>query len=138
MRGRAAPLSLHEYHTRIAASYAADWLQQVPWFNETLRVGFALYDSGRFGEALAAFEELQQIAAREEDEAGLATALLWQGHMLDLLDQRGDALNRYQQVADMNLDGGTRHEAYDMEYAYSAYAAERLQVPFEHIENSLP
>lgn len=69
------------------------------------------------------------------DRSREALALIWQGHMLDLLERREEARERYRRVAEMNLDDGVMHSQYGLTYAYSPYAAERLEVPFQRIEN---
>jgi hypothetical protein len=37
----------------------------------------------------------------------------------------------------MDLHDGARYAEYDLAYYHSAYAAERLQEPFERIENTM-
>ncbi len=38
----------------------------------------------------------------------------------------------------MNPEGGMRHDQYGMSYQYVPYAAERLQTPFQRLENTGP
>jgi pimeloyl-ACP methyl ester carboxylesterase len=123
---------------QIMASFTPGWLEQLQWPFELSRVGFALYDTKRYRESFDAFVRLERVAERDESKTDRAMALIWQGHTLDLLDRREDALGCYQQVVDMDLQDGTSHSQYDMAYDYSAYAAERLEAPFERVENSLP
>ena len=123
---------------QIMARYADEWLEQVAWPDELSRVGFALYDDRRFEDALVAFSKLEQLAVDELSKPTAAMALIWQGHILDIMNQRNEALARYKQVAAMNLGDGTKHDQYGMEYVFTAYADERMQTPFVYIENLLP
>ena len=58
--------------------------------------------------------------------------------MLDLLARRDEAVARYQRVVDMDLDGGMRHDQYGLAFSYTPYAQERIEAPFERVENALP
>jgi proline iminopeptidase len=117
----------------IAARYSAEWLAGLNGRTGFLRTGFALYDVERYADALAVFERMEQ--ALGDNPESKALALIWQGHMLDLLGKRSDALARYRRVADMNLAGTWMHGQYGMKYELSPYARERLRTPFRRIEN---
>lgn len=123
---------------RIVAAYSDDWTAQMPWFNELSRVGFALYDTSQYEAALETFKALEGVCRQDENSTGLATALIWQGHMLDLLERRDEAVGRYQKAIELALEGGTQHDQYDMVYDYSAYAEERRREAFSRIENTMP
>jgi hypothetical protein len=120
------------------ARYTDEWLEQISWPDELSRVGFALYDDRRFDDALVAFSNLEQLATDEPSKTTAAMALIWQGHILDLMNRRNEAVARYKQVAAMSLGDGTKHDQYGMAYVFSAYAEERMQTPFAYIENLLP
>jgi proline iminopeptidase len=122
----------------IAEAYGAGWLEKIDHSGDFLRLGFALYDLERYEAALAAFCRMEDRARSEGDRARSAMALIWQGHMLDLLGRREEALALYQRVVDMKLEDGVQHSQYDLTYAFSPYAAERLRSPFRRIENRLP
>jgi len=122
----------------IAEAYSVAWLEVLPWTDELRRIGFALYDMERYEEALAAFQRLEEVAGTAGDDSDRATALLWQGHVLDLLVRRDEAVARYQRVVDMDLDGGMRHDQYGLSFSYTPYAQERIEAPFERVENALP
>jgi len=62
-------------------------------------------------------------------------ALIWQGHMLDLLGRRDEAIAVYKRVVDMNISIRCRHSQYGMIYSPSTYAAKRIKEPFQRIEN---
>ena len=123
---------------QIMARYTDEWLEQISWPDELSRVGFALYDDRRFDDALVAFSKLEQLAIDEPSQTTGAMALIWQGHILDIMNQRNEAVARYKQVAAMNLGDGKKHDQYGMAYDFSAYAEERMQTPFAYIENLLP
>lgn len=122
----------------IVGAYTASWLEELEGPVDLLRVGFALYDDEYYEEALHAFVKMEEVAQAVGDQSRHAAAIIWQGQMLDLLGRREEAIARYQQVVDMNPEGGTRHDQYGLSYEYGPYAAERLQVPFRRVENTWP
>ena len=67
-----------------------------------------------------------------------ALSLIWQRYMLDLLGKRDQAVFRYRQAKEMNIDKWWMHAQYGMEYRLSSYAGERLKTPFTRKENSNP
>jgi tetratricopeptide (TPR) repeat protein len=99
-------------------------------------LGFALYDEERYEEALRAFVRLEEVSGESGDQNRQVVAIIWQGQMLDLLGRRDEAIARYQHVVDMNPEGGMRHDQYGLAYDYGPYAAERLQSPFQRVENT--
>jgi len=117
----------------IAARYNEGWLYQITAPTTLLKVGFALYDAKRYDEALTVFKKMRGAAHGNEHVE--ATALIWQGHMLDLLSRRNEAVAIYQQVAEMGLTSGIIHAQYRMDYSFSSYARERIDTPFTRIEN---
>ena len=64
-------------------------------------------------------------------------ALIWQGHMLDLLGKREQAISKYEQVANMNITEQWSHSQFGLRYKVSPYAQERIQKPFQRLENYL-
>jgi hypothetical protein len=58
--------------------------------------------------------------------------------MLDLLGRREEAVARYQRVVEMGVDSGAQHSQYGLAFAYVPYATERLEKPFERVENKEP
>ncbi len=121
---------------QIVAAYTSSWLEELGQPAELLRVGFALYDAERYEEALRAFVRLEEVSRDSGDQNRQVVAIIWQGQMLDLLGRRDEAIARYQHVVDMNPEGGMRHDQYGLSYEYGPYAAERLQTPFQRIENT--
>ncbi|HOW86338.1 MAG TPA: alpha/beta fold hydrolase [Candidatus Aminicenantes bacterium] len=117
----------------LAGRYLPEWLDSLSDFQNFLRTGFALYDVGRYAEALAVFERLEAKLGGEPPLKGLG--LIWQGHMLDLLGRRPEALGRYRKAADLGLAMTWSHSQYRLKYEISPYAGERLKTPFQRIEN---
>ncbi|NIN11720.1 MAG: alpha/beta fold hydrolase [Gemmatimonadales bacterium] len=123
---------------RLAEVYSRDKLDHsAPWF-ELTRIGFALYDVANHEEALHVFSVLERAAATRGDRGSIALGLIWQGHMLDLLGRREEALARYQRVLDLGYDGWMRHDQYGLRIVYLPHAAERLETPFRRVENTWP
>jgi hypothetical protein len=60
---------------------------------------------------------------------------IWQGHVLDLLGRREEAVAAYRKVVEMNVKEVQRHDQYGLAYSPSEYAAERIASPFVPIEN---
>jgi proline iminopeptidase len=122
---------------KLAKSYSREWLTRFKSSNSFLQVGFALYDVGNYGEALIVFERMRDFARKQPNRGDEAMALIWQGHMLDLMGKRADAAERYKKAADMNITGSYQHDQFGLRYSLSPYAAERIKEPFHRIENRL-
>ncbi|MEW6746271.1 MAG: alpha/beta fold hydrolase [Planctomycetota bacterium] len=120
----------------LAGQYEAAWLEEIADPRVLLRLGFALYDTKRYQDGLDAFERMSRVTRPGSVLAGVA--LVWQGHMLDLLERREEAKARYQAAVAMNVNAPQRHDQYGLAYAPSRYAATRLESAFERIENRLP
>ncbi|MFO7734016.1 MAG: alpha/beta fold hydrolase [Candidatus Aminicenantes bacterium] len=118
----------------LAAKYSPEWLEALPHWRQFLRTGFALYDVERYAEALAVFEHLEARAGGDPKIKVLG--LVWQGHMLDLLGKRPEAVERYRQAAAMDISDSWTHSQYGLKYELSPYARERLATPFQRIENN--
>jgi tetratricopeptide (TPR) repeat protein len=123
---------------KIVEAFGSSWQDQIGEPDDLLRLGFALYDTHGYDEAVQVFRKLEEIAFAQGDQGEAAMALIWQGQMLDLLGRRDAAVSCYQRVVDMRSSDGVRHDQYGLSYQYSAYAAERLRTPFQRIENQLP
>lgn len=118
----------------IASKYDKAWLSRINDPGTWLKIGFALYDAKHYEDALAAFKKMEEKAG--DDPRGRMMALIWQGHMLDLLDKREEAIARYRQIAEMGMDDfEQRHDQYRLAYTPSPYARERMTKPFTRLEN---
>jgi len=122
----------------LAAKYERGWLGELDDAISLLRTGFALYDVEQYEEARIVFERMESLAVEAGDRSREAVALIWQGHMLDLLDRRNEAIDAYRRAADMDLDASQGHDQYGLRYSLSPYARERMETPFERIVNSDP
>ena len=123
----------------LANAYRRNLLDEVSRTASIMRIGFALYDTERYEEALYVFSVLESAA--EGDDQGFvhpSLALIWQGHMLDLLGRREEALTRYQRVLDLGYDDWMRHDQYVLRIDYLPHAAQRLETPFQRVENTWP
>ncbi len=118
---------------KLASAYSPKWLDQIDDAWLLLKAGFALYDARRYEEALALFEKMAERAGG--DPRGQAVALIWQGHMLDLLDRRDEAIARYRKAAGLDVPSGQRHDQYGLVYYPSTYAKQRMDSPFVRVEN---
>jgi tetratricopeptide (TPR) repeat protein len=105
---------------KIAGKYSIEWLPRLSDADALLRLGFALYDVKRYSDALKVFGRMQEVG-----DPGLA--LVWQGHMLDLLGQRTEAVAAYQKALAAGVKA--RHDQYGL-VLNKAYVEERLRSPF--------
>jgi proline iminopeptidase len=121
---------------KLAEKYSREWLEMFEELRSYMRTGFALYDVENYEEALFVFERMQWVAVEKKEKTYEAVALIWQGHMLDLLGRREEAVSRYGQAAEMNLEDTWMHGQYGLKYEISPYAKERMAEPFLRIDNS--
>ncbi len=117
----------------IAARYSKGWLYQITAPSTLLKIGFALYDAGRYDEALTVFEKMQRASYGNQHVE--AIALVWQGHVLDLLSRRSEAVATYRRVADMGLTSSIHLAQYGLDISLSSYAREKMSTPFTRVEN---
>lgn len=122
----------HESYEKITSLYSREWLNQLKSERALLQLGYALYDSKRYEEALDAFKKAEEVTP--EDSRWLVITLIWQGHMLDLLRRREEAVSLYQRVVDMNDNSRWQQSQFGLEFRPSPYAQERLKEPFKRIE----
>lgn len=118
----------------LAVRYSPEWLETFDGPRYFMRIGFALYDVERYAEALSVFERLETRFG--DDPKMKAFGLIWQGHMLDLLGRRPEALARYKRAAALNVSDSWMHSQYGLKYELSPYAGERLKTPFKRVENN--
>ena len=125
----------YESNRRLVKEYSREWLKKFILPSDFSKTGYALYDFKNYEEALLVFRRLYEFALEREDKIYSVMALIWQGHMLDLLGRRDEAIAVYKKVVDMNISGQWRHSQYGMIYSPSTYAAKRMKEPFQRIEN---
>jgi len=118
----------------LAGKYAPEWLEKFDSSRYWLRVGFALYDVERYADALKLYERMESRFGT--DLKWKAFSLIWQGHMLDLLGRRPEAVKCYRKAAELKVAAAWSHGQYGLKYELSPYAAERLKTPFKRIENN--
>lgn len=119
----------------LAAAYNREQLSRYNSPRDILRLGFALYDEERYEEALFIFHRMEAVSIAAGSRGQEALALVWQGHMLDLLGRRDEARSCYEKVVQMNLTDSCMHGQYGLQFQLSPYARERLETPFQRIEN---
>jgi len=90
-----------------------------------LPLAWALYDGRHYAEALDAFARLQ--TAPENDWKFMS--FVWQGHMLDLLGRRKEAIEKYQAALAVPGTPQIPHDQYKMKID-KAWVEERLKTPF--------
>ena len=84
-----------------------------------------LYDSRHYEESLEVMTQLQQSGP----DWGFA-ATVWQGHLLDLLGRRTEAIARYQAALKMPGEHNMQHNQYNL-VIDNAWVEQRLKTPFE-------
>ncbi len=119
-------------YQKISSLYSKEWLSQLNHYQPLLQLGYALYDDTRYQEALEIFKKAKE--ATPEGSGWLVLALIWQGHMLDLLGRRSEAVSVYHRVVDMNDNSEWQQDQFGLKFRPSAYAQERIKKPFERIE----
>ena len=93
------------------------------WF----KLGLTLYDGRFYPESLEAFRQAHMQS--EDDSLDAFGALVWQGHIMDLLGRRNDALLFYRRALDMDAGGQMLHDQYGLTVD-RAWVKKRLQTPF--------
>lgn len=90
------------------------------------KLALLLYDGRYYQEALDLITQLQQL----EKSDWRFMALVWQGHLLDLLGRRAEAVGRYEEALKMEGSPNMRHDQYNMTIN-KQWVEERLKTPFE-------
>ncbi len=95
------PLLIFEKTKGIEIKYADFWF----------KLGLVLFDSGYYRESLASFETVTSIG-----KSGLNAfaAMVWQGHLNDLLGNRELALERYREALKLDTGSSMQHGQYHM------------------------
>jgi len=93
------------------------------------KLGLTLYDGEYYEEALVAF---QKVVEFEPESIWGFTAHVWQGHLLDLMNRRDEAIEQYQMAQGMGDVGAMRHDQYGL-VINQKWVEKRLQTPFQRV-----
>jgi len=93
------------------------------WF----KLGLTLYDGEFYDEAFEAFKRTQELSS---EVIYLFVAMVWQGHVLDLLGKRDKALEYYQEAKQMHIGQTIQHDQYGL-IINEKWVEERLRSPFQ-------
>jgi tetratricopeptide (TPR) repeat protein len=88
-----------------------------------VKLALLLYDGKYYQESLDLMTQLEKSDWR-------FAALVWQGHLLDLLGRRDEAVARYQEALKVPGSPNMQHAQYNMRIN-RAWVDERLKTPFE-------
>jgi hypothetical protein len=92
------------------------------------RLGLLLYDGAIYDRALTAFE-MAAPEAKSGPKVRYFWATAWQGMLLDLMGRRAEAVARYREALDSDVDGNFRHSQYGLVIS-RAWIQERLREPY--------
>ncbi len=93
------------------------------WF----KLGLTLYDGEYYKEALEAFRGVE--TQEQDDPLRAFAAIVWQGHLLDLLGQRDKALKCYNESLKKSVKREMRHDQYGIRLN-KEWVQKRLKEPF--------
>lgn len=96
-----------------------------PWF----RLGLCLYDERHYKEALQAFQNDFDLSSKTTSPY-LFVTLVWQGHLLDLMNRRNEALTCYKQALQMKPASWVRHDQWGMKIG-RRWIEKRIESPFQ-------
>lgn len=96
-----------------------------PWF----RLGLCLYDERHYEEALQAFQNDFDLSSKTTSPY-LFVTLVWQGHLLDLMNRRNEALTCYKQALQMKPASWVRHDQWGMKID-RRWIEKRIESPFQ-------
>jgi len=95
--------------------------------NSWFKLGITLYDGKYYEQALTAFRKVQSQA--QDDPSRACAALVWQGHLLDLLERRDEALHCYNEALGKSANLNMRHDQYGIKLDRE-WVQKRLEEPF--------
>jgi len=96
-----------------------------PWFS----LGLHLYDESHYKEALKAFQNDFRMNSKASSPYLFAT-LVWQGHLLDLMNRRKEAITCYKQALQMKPASWVRHDQWGMKID-RRWIEKRIESPFQ-------
>ncbi|MCY3020953.1 MAG: alpha/beta fold hydrolase [Planctomycetota bacterium] len=92
------------------------------------KLGVTLYDGKNYDEALEALRRAEKSSG--SDVFRSFVALVWQGHILDLLGRREEALDRYKTASNLRMQGAMRCDQYGIVIDQN-WVKERIEKPFQ-------
>lgn len=95
------------------------------------KLGMCLYDGEHYEESLQILRKCTDLS-RSQKSNSLYYHLTWQGHVLDLLNRREEALSCYQEALEHCGSGGVRHDQYGMRTDRS-WIEKRIKSPFQRL-----
>jgi len=116
---------------KVAAAYERGQMEALDDSWLLFVTGLALYEAGDYEEALRIFARMDRM-----EPGGDVWGAIWEGHMLDLLHRREEALAAYRRVVAMEVDSVFTMDQYGLEFRPREYAMERIETPFVRIENT--
>jgi tetratricopeptide (TPR) repeat protein len=93
------------------------------WF----KLGLTLYDGKFYDEAFESFRRTKEL---NSDLIHTFAAMVWQGHVLDLLGKRDEALKYYRKAKEMRIEVTIQHDQYGL-IINDKWVKERLKTPFQ-------
>ncbi len=97
--------------------------------DDWLKLGLALYDGKYYQEGLEAFKQAGSLFQDDPLHLNLVAALVWQGHILDLLGHRAQAQALYGQALEKDHGGEMSHDQYGFSID-RRWIEQRLETPF--------
>jgi beta-lactamase regulating signal transducer with metallopeptidase domain/tetratricopeptide (TPR) repeat protein len=95
------------------------------------KLGLNLYDGRYYAEALEAFRRIVEVSEKKSGQEFVSfVALVWQGHLLDILDKREEALKCYQKALKIDADFVMRHDQWGM-VIDREWVEKRIKKPFQ-------
>lgn len=94
-----------------------------------MKLGMTLYDGKFYEEAIRSFKQLEESLSDQQRFVGLA----WQGQLLDLLQRRPEALEKYRAALALKVSPSVAHSQYGITLDRQWVEA-RLQSPFARID----
>ena len=88
----------------------------------------ALYDGKNYDEGLEALRRADKSSG--SDVFRSFAAVVWQGHILDLLGRREEALDRYKAASNLRMQGAMRCDQYGI-VIDQKWVKERIEKPFQ-------
>jgi len=95
------------------------------------KLGLNLYDGKHYAEALEAFHRVVEVSEKKQGlKSAVFVALVWQGHLLDIMGQREQALQCYQKALKIDHGFSMALNEYGM-VINRQWVQERIEKPFE-------